>query len=182
MIYKEGCGFDNNKNTKSLRDNITYMERHKLKIDKLKDDLRRERSIIDNEGLGEVYKNVIELYNKSMGEENYLQSFILIQNLFEDRLYVLYKYVVESKNGNDLSLEHYHGSVRVIEIIHNLQKNHSIYDRNIKQQLLDLNTIRNRFIHFSFMKPDVYTKELSEVFYIIFRELDSEIRKFKKSL
>tara|TARA_B110000503_G_scaffold113280_1_gene170015 strand:+ start:108 stop:584 length:477 start_codon:yes stop_codon:yes gene_type:complete len=158
------------------------MERHKLKIDKLKEDLRRERSIIDNEGLGEVYKNVIELYNKSMKEENYLQSFILIQNLFEDRLYVLYKYVEESKNGEDSSLEHYHKSIPLWKVILKLNENHSIYDRNIKQQLSDLNTIRNRFIHFSFMKPDVYTKELSEVFYTIFRELDSEIRNFKKSL
>jgi len=158
------------------------MERHKMKIDKLKEDLRRERSVIDNEGLGEVYKNVIELYNKSMNEENYLQSFILIQNLFEDRLYVLYKYVEESKNGDDLSLEYYHKSIPLWKVILQLNENHSIYDRNIKQQLLDLNTIRNRFIHFSFMKPDVYTKELSEVFYTIFRELDSEVRKFKKSL
>lgn len=158
------------------------MERHKMKIDKLKEDLRRQRSIIDNKGLGDVYKNVIELYNKSLEEENYLQSFILIQNLFEDRLYVLYKYVEESKTGYDLSLEHYHKKIPLWKVISELNENHSIYDRNIKQQLLDLNTIRNRFIHFSFMKPDVYTKELSEVFYTIFRELDSEIRKFKKSL
>ena len=158
------------------------MERHKLKIDKLKEDLRKERSIIDNKGLGDVYKNVIELYNKSLEEGNYLQSFILIQNLFEDRLYVLYKYVEESKTGYDLSLEHYHKEIPLWRVITELNKNHSIYDRNIKQQLLDLNTIRNRFIHFSFMKPDVYTKELSEVFYTIFRELDSEVRKFKKSL
>ena len=52
-----------------------------------------------------------------MEEENYLQSFILIQNLYEDRLYVLYKYVVESKNGYSLSLEEYHKTVDLKKII-----------------------------------------------------------------
>jgi hypothetical protein len=32
------------------------------------------------------------------------------------------------------------------------------------------------------MKPDVYTEELCNVFYTLFREVDEEIRKFKNSL
>ena len=81
------------------------MNRYNLVLNRLYEDLRKERSIVDNEELGDVYKEVIELYNKSMDEKNYLQSFILIQNLYEDRLYVLYKYLNESNSGNNLSLE-----------------------------------------------------------------------------
>ena len=84
------------------------MNRYNLVLNRLYEDLRKERSIVDNEELGDVYKEVIELYNKSMDEKNYLQSFILIQNLYEDRLYVLYKYLNESNSGNNLSLEFYH--------------------------------------------------------------------------
>ena len=56
------------------------MNRYNLVLNRLYEDLRRERSNVDNEELGDVYKEVIELYNKSMDEKNYLQSFILIQD------------------------------------------------------------------------------------------------------
>ena len=52
------------------------MNRYNMVLNRLYEDLRKERSIVDNQELGEVYTNVIELYNKSMEEKNYLQSFI----------------------------------------------------------------------------------------------------------
>lgn len=158
------------------------MNRHNMVLNRLYEDLRKERSVVDNQELGEVYTNVIELYNKSMEEKNYLQSFILIQNLYEDRLYVLYKYLTESKSGDNLSLEHYHMNVDLKKIIRELYSKHSLFDDGVKKSLDRSIDIRNRFIHFSFMKPDVYTEELCNVFYTLFREVDEEIRKFKKSL
>ena len=158
------------------------MNRHNMVLNRLYEDLRKERSIVDNQELGEVYSNVIELYNKSIEEKNYLQSFILIQNLFEDRLYVLYKYLTESKNGNDLSLEHYHQNVDLKKIVRELHSVHHLFDEGVKRSLNKSIDIRNRFIHFSFMKPDVYTEELCKVFHTLFREVDEEIRKFKKSM
>ena len=156
------------------------MNRHYMVLNRLYEDLRKERSLVDNQELGEVYSNVIEFYNKSMEEKNYLQSFILIQNLYEDRLYVLYKYLTESKNGDNLSLEHYHMSVDLKKIVRELYSKHSLFDDGVKKSLDRSIDIRNRFIHFSFMKPDVYTEELCNVFYNLFREVDEEIRKFKK--
>jgi len=156
------------------------MNRYNMVLNRLYEDLRKERSLVDNQELGEVYSNVIEFYNKSMEEKNYLQSFILIQNLYEDRLYVLYKYLTESKNGDNLSLEHYHMSVDLKKIVRELYSKHSLFDDGVKKSLDRSIDIRNRFIHFSFMKPDVYTEELCNVFYNLFREVDEEIRKFKK--
>ena len=158
------------------------MNSHWLKVSSLYEDLRKERSLLENEELGEVYKKVIDLYNKSMEEENYLQSFILIQNLYEDRLYVLYKYVVESKNGYNLSLEFYHKTVDLKRIISELHSPHLLFDDLVKKTLDKSVDIRNRFIHFSFIKPDVYSKRLCNTFYILFREVDKEIRNFKKTL
>ena len=157
------------------------MNRYNMVLNRLYEDLRKERSLVDNYELGEVYTNVIELYNKSMDEENYLQSFILIQNLYEDRLYVLYKYLTESKNGDNLSLEYYHQRVDLKKIVNELYSEHRLFDDGVKKSLLRSIDIRNRFIHFSFMKPNVYTKELCEVFYILFREVDKEVQNFKKS-
>jgi|GEM_PF-6499552 len=156
------------------------MNRYNMVLNRLYEDLRKERSLVDNQELGEVYSNVIELYNKSMEEKNYLQSFILIQNLYEDRLYVLYKYLTESKNGDNLSLEHYHQNVDLKKIVRELYQTHRLFDDGVKKSLDRSIDIRNRFIHFSFMKPDVYTEELCKVFYTLFREVDEEIRKFKK--
>jgi hypothetical protein len=156
------------------------MNRYNMVLNRLYEDLRKERSVVDNQELGEVYSNVIEFYNKSMEEKNYLQSFILIQNLYEDRLYVLYKYLTESKNGDNLSLEHYHMNVDLKKIVRELYSKHSLFDDGVKKSLDRSIDIRNRFIHFSFMKPNVYTEELCNVFYTLFREVDEEIRKFKK--
>ena len=156
------------------------MNRYNMVLNRLYEDLRKERSLVDNQELGEVYSNVIELYNKSMEEKNYLQSFILIQNLYEDRLYVLYKYLTESKNGDNLSLEHYHQNVDLKKIVRELYQTHRLFDDGVKKSLDRSIDIRNRFIHFSFMKPDLYTEELCKVFYTLFREVDEEIRKFKK--
>ena len=157
------------------------MNRYNMVLNRLYEDLRKERSIVGNQELGEVYSNVIELYNKSMEEKNYLQSFILIQNLYEDRLYVLYKYLTESKNGDrDLSLEYYHKHIDLKKIVKELYSIHNLFDDGVKKSLDRSIDIRNRFIHFSFMKPDVYTEELCNVFYTLFREVDEEIRKFKK--
>lgn len=158
------------------------MNRHNMVLNRLYEDLRKERSVVDNQGLGEVYSNVIGMFNKSLEEKNYLQSFILIQNLYEDRLYVLYKYLTESKSGDNLSLEYYHQNVDLKKIVRELHQTHRLFDDGVKKSLDRSIDIRNRFIHFSFMKPDVYTEELCNVFYTLFREVDEEIRKFKKSV
>jgi len=155
------------------------MNRYNMVLNRLYEDLRKERSLVDNQELGEVYSNVIELYNKSMEEKNYLQSFILIQNLYEDRLYVLYKYLTESKNGDNLSLETYH-KTPLRDVVKGLYQTHRLFDDGVKKSLDRSIDIRNRFIHFSFMKPNVYTEELCNFFYTLFREVDEEIRKFKK--
>ena len=122
------------------------MNSHWLKVSSLYEDLRKERSLLENDELGEVYKEVLQLYNKSMEEENYLQSFILIQNLYEDRLYVLYKYVVESKNGYSLSLEEYHKTVDLKKIIRELHSTYSLFDdkvRNTLNKSIDIRINRN---------------------------------------
>ena len=81
---------------------------------------------------------------------------------------------------DDLSLEHYHMNVDLKKIVRELYSIHNLFDEGVKKSLNRSIDIRNRFIHFSFMKPDVYTEELSNVFYTLFREVDEEIRKFKK--
>lgn len=158
------------------------MNRYNLVLNRLYEDLRKERSSVDNIELGVVYKNVLELYKKSMEEKNYLQSFILIQNLYEDRLYVLYKYLSEKKSGNNLSLEYYHENVPLMKLVKSLQRDFNLYDKRVLDSMIRSVEIRNRFIHFSFMKPDVYTEELCKIFYTLFREVDKEIRDFKKKL
>ncbi len=124
------------------------MNSHWLKVNSHYEDLRKDRSLLENDELGEVYKKVIELYNKSMDDKNYLQSFILIQNLYEDRLYVLYKYVVESKNGYSLSLEEYHKTVDLKKIIRELHSTYYLFDDKVRNTLNKSIDIRNRFIHF----------------------------------
>lgn len=158
------------------------MDNHWLKVNSLYEDLRKRRSLVDNEELGEVYSNVISLYNKSMEEENYLQSFILIQNLFEDRLYTLFKYVLEKEENYTLSLETLHTKWDLKTMIFKLYDTYFVFDESTKRTLVKSVDVRNRFIHFSFMKPDVYTKKLCDVFYILFREMDKEVQKYKKTL
>ena len=157
------------------------MDNHWLKVSSLYEDLRKQRSLVDNDELGDVYTNVIELYNKSIEEENYIQSFILIQNLFEDRLYTLFKYVKEEREGYYLSLETLHQRTDLKKMVWELTKKYQIFDEKTKRTLNKSIDIRNRFIHFSFMKPNVYSKKLCDVFYILFREIDREVQNFKKS-
>lgn len=157
------------------------MDHHWLKVSSLYEDLRKQRSLVENDELGEVYTNVIELYNKSIEEENYIQSFILIQNLFEDRLYTLFKYVKEEREGYYLSLETLHQRTDLKKMVWELTKKYQIFDEKTKRTLNKSIDIRNRFIHFSFMKPNVYSKKLCDVFYILFREMDKEVQNFKKS-
>jgi hypothetical protein len=157
------------------------MDNHWLKVSSLYEDLRKQRSLVDNDELGDVYTNVIELYNKSIEEENYIQSFILIQNLFEDRLYTLFKYVKEEREGYYLSLETLHQRTDLKKMVWELTKKYQIFDEKTKRTLNKSIDIRNRFIHFSFMKPNVYSKKLCDVFYILFREMDREVQNFKKS-
>ena len=158
------------------------MNSHWLKVSSLYEDLRKQRSLVDNDELGDVYKNVIELYNKSLSEENYIQSFILIQNLFEDRLYTLYKYVKEKNDGYYLSLETLHKRTDLKKLVWELCNKYRVFDERTKKTLNKSIDIRNRFIHFSFMKPNVYSKKLCEVFYILFREMDKEVQTFKKTI
>jgi predicted RNA-binding protein len=103
------------------------MNRHNLVLNRLYEDLRKERSLVNNTELGKVYKTVLELYKKSMDE-------------------------------------------------------YKLYDKRVLDSMIRSVEIRNRFIHFSFMKPDVYTEELCKIFYTLFREVDKEIRNFKKGL
>ena len=65
---------------------------------KFYEDLGRKRDLVDNHGLGDTYKRVLEEYKHCLEVEEYIVSFLLIQNLLEDRLYVLYKIVFEFKN------------------------------------------------------------------------------------
>ena len=57
-----------------------------------------------------------------------------------------------------------------------------LFDDRVRNTLNKSIDIRNRFIHFSFIKPDVYSKNLCNTFYILFREVDKEIQNFKKTL
>ena len=61
------------------------------------EDLGRKRDLIEDVQLGETYTRVLDEYNHCMEVEEYIVSFLLIQNLLEDRVYVLYKYVYEFK-------------------------------------------------------------------------------------
>jgi hypothetical protein len=105
----------------------------------------------------------------------------VIQNLFEDRLYTLFKYVKEEREGYYLSLETLHQRTDLKKMVWELTKKYQIFDEKTKRTLNKSIDIRNRFIHFSFMKPNVYSKKLCDVFYILFREMDKEVQNFKKS-
>jgi len=147
-------------------------------------DLRKQRSYISNPDLGETYKRVIEEYNHCIEIEEYLVSFILIQNLLEDRLYVLYKLMDEKKHKDDgltydLSMEYYHERVDLRRIIYELS-DYGLLTDDLKINLLTSVKLRNRHIHFSFMNMESFDKELSEGFYFLFREVDKIVQKFKK--
>ena len=81
------------------------------------EDLGRKRDLIEDVQLGETYTRVLDEYNHCMEVEEYIVSFLLIQNLLEDRVYVLYKYVYEFKKkqvgfevNQSLSTYHKHDS------------------------------------------------------------------------
>lgn len=146
-------------------------------------DLRKKRSFVSNDGLGDIYKKVISEYNHCMDIEEYLVSFILIQNLLEDRLYVLYKLMDEKKHKDDgitydLSMEYYHERIDLRRIVYELF-DYGLLTDELKRHLLTSVKLRNRHIHFSFMDIDSYDKELSEGYYTLFREVDKIVQKFK---
>lgn len=69
-----------------------------------------------------------------------------------------------------------------MKLVKSLHRDFNLYDKRVLDSMTRSVEIRNRFIHFSFMKPDVYTEELCKIFYTLFREVDKEIRDFKKKL
>lgn len=147
-------------------------------------DLRKKRTQVSNDGLGDIYKKVISEYNHCIEVEEYLVSFLLIQNLLEDRLYVLYKLMDEKKHIDDgfkfdLTLEYYHEKIDLRRIVYELS-DYGLLNDELKKHLLTSVKLRNRHIHFSFMDIDSFDKELSEGYYTLFREVDKIIQKFKK--
>ncbi|NVK74067.1 MAG: hypothetical protein HWE24_11325 [Oceanospirillaceae bacterium] len=181
MFYNESGGVFNIFNEITTNPNVMD-KRIKLRYE----DLRKERSSLDNWELGDKYTEVFNKFNDSMDEGNYLLSFLLIQNLVEDRMYVLLKYVIENLKsshlyGSDFSLQHYHSTFpslkRVVEELHEerilTEDEVRMYKRSV--------VVRNRYIHFSFMNQDVYTKELCEEFLYLFREVDKKVQLFKKN-
>lgn len=153
-------------------------------FDKHYKDLRKQRSYIDNNGLGKTYKRVIDEYNHCMEIEEYIVSFILVQNLLEDRLYVLYRLMdieEHTKKGwrYNLTIGHYHQNVDLKRVVYRLHE-YGLLTDELKRNLLTSCDLRNRHIHFSFMDIDSFDKELSEGFFHLFREVDKVIQKFKK--
>ena len=143
------------------------------------DDLRKNRSIIENYDLGDVYKSVIERYNESLSNGDYLTSFLLIQSLFEDRCYVLYQIFTLEKTGNYLTLETFHKEVDLRNVLRDLYHSKWLTESEHRTLQLSVN-IRNKHIHFSFMGLESYDKELSETYYYLFREIDKMVQKRKK--
>ena len=144
------------------------------------DDLRKNRSIIENYDLGDVYKSVIERYNESLSNGDYLTSFLLIQSLFEDRCYVLYQIFIYQTTGSYLTLETFHKEVDLRRVIRKLFDSNWLTETEHKTLQLSVN-IRNKHIHFSFMGLESYDKELSETYYYLFREIDKMVQKRKRS-
>jgi hypothetical protein len=144
------------------------------------DDLRKNRSIIENYDLGDVYKSVIERYNESLSNGDYLTSFLLIQSLFEDRCYVLYQIFIYQTTGSYLTLETFHKEVDLRKVIRELFDSNWLTETDYKTLQLSVN-IRNKHIHFSFMGLESYDKELSETYYNLFREIDKMVQKRKRS-
>ena len=149
-------------------------------------DLRRKRSDIGNIGLGEIYKNVLTQYKKSFDEGNYLVSFLIIQSLLEDRIYVFYRMMLIHKNRKDgkdeiPELEKIFRSIDVKEVIKELKK-YGWIDDGLRDKLFNTLDLRNKHIHFSFMGIENFSEDLCSGFYTQFREVDKLIRKYKKEL
>lgn len=148
------------------------------------EDLGRKRDLIEDVQLGETYTRVLDEYNHCMEVEEYIVSFLLIQNLLEDRVYVLYKYVYEFKKKQvgfevNQSLSTYHKHDSFWEIITQMNE-WGVIKSELFSNLLRCNDIRNKQIHYSFMDIDSFDKELSESYYQLFREVDGLVQKFKR--
>ena len=144
-------------------------------------DLRKERTLVENKELGRIYTSVIEKYNECMDSEEYINSFILIQSLMEDRLYEMYQLYKYETEGNWYELETYHKMVDLKRIVNELGNNQWI-PQELKRNLITGVEIRNKHIHFSFMGLESYDKDLSESFYYLFREVDKLLQKHKQSV
>lgn len=149
-------------------------------------DLRRKRSDIDNVGLGNVYKKVLSEYKRSFDGGNYLVSFLLIQSLLEDRLYVFYRMMLIHKNREEgideiPDLEKIFRSIDIKDVIRELKK-YGWIDDVFRDKIFRTVDIRNKHIHFSFMGYDNFTDDLCNGFYLQFRGVDKLIKKYKKVL
>jgi len=127
------------------------MSTYKTVFKRKYEDLRKKRSEVTNKVLGDTYKNVIEEYNHCLEIEEYVVSFLLIQNLLEDRLYTLYRlYDIQKQKkegfGLELSLEYYHESIDLKRIVYELSDN-GLLTTELKYDLITSITIRNRHIH-----------------------------------
>ncbi len=148
-------------------------------------DLRRKRSEINRNGLGNVYRRVLQEFNENREKGNYLVSFLLIQSLLEDRIYVLYRMMLIHQNlkttGDIPELEKIFRSIDVGDSIKQLKK-YGWIDDILRDKLFSTLDVRNKHIHFSFMGLDNFTEDLCNGFYKQFREVDGLIRKYKKLL
>jgi hypothetical protein len=149
-------------------------------------DLRRKRSDIDNTGLGEVYRNVLNQYKKNLNEGNYLVSFLIIQSLLEDRIYVLYRmmliHISRMEGNNEIPvLEEIYKRNDVKDVVREIKK-YNWMDDKFRDSLFNTLDIRNKHIHFSFMGFENFTEDICNGFYNQFREVDKLIRNYKKEL
>jgi hypothetical protein len=160
-----------------------YNHRNKI-FKRFYEDLGRKRDLIDNDGLGDTYKRVLDEYNHCMDVEEYIVSFLLIQNLLEDRIYVLYKNVFEFKKKSvglqiDQNLSTYHKNNSLNNVVSQLNE-WGVFKPDLFMNLLTCTDIRNKQIHYSFMDINSFDKELSESYYQLFREVDKLVQKFKR--
>jgi hypothetical protein len=149
-------------------------------------DLRKKRSEIGNTGLGKIYKDVLSQFKKSFDDGNYLVSFLIIQSLLEDRIYVFYRIMLIHRNqseGNDEipELNTILRSKDVKDVIKEL-KSYGWVDDVLRDKLFNTLDIRNKHIHFSFMGIENFSEDLCKGFYNQFREIDKLIKKYKREL
>lgn len=137
-------------------------------------DLGEIRDEVDNYELRDIYSNVLKRYRDSLDDEDYLTSFILIQSLLEDRIYVLYR-LYSSVNGSQLSLETLHRSYTLMRCIKDLT-NDGWIPHLLSKDLITSTHLRNKFIHYSFIGLEHYDHKLSDGFYQLFRSVDKLIR------
>ena len=87
-----------------------------------------------------------------------------------------------SPKSNRVSVLLIKNNSEIKEMLNLITSAYLLFDDRVRNTLNKSIDIRNRFIHFSFIKPDVYSKNLCNTFYILFREVDKEIQNFKKTL